>query len=152
MRGWRMLLVGAVLAGWPVAATAQAPGAAQPAPVAADLVQQTFTFIGTELRVTIAGAAGGTIQLVRGAPGMLALRARAVGGLPSAALVPQAEPGELTLTSGTATRVDYVLTVPQNAYVSVHLPGHPAATLGSNEERGAWTWPPQPGPVLKPLP
>ncbi len=151
MRTSWILLVGAALAGGPAAAAAQAP-AAQAAPAAADLMQRAFTFIGTELRVTIAGNAPGTIQVLRGEPGVIGLTTRVVGGLPTAALAPDAEPGHLTLSSGTAARVDYVLTVPTGTYVSVHLPGFPSATLGAEEEQAAWSWAGQPGPDIKPLP
>lgn len=152
MRASWILLMGAALAGGPAAASAQAPGAAQAAPAAADLMQRAFTFIGTELRVTVAGSAPGTIQVLRGEPGIIGLSTRTVGGLPTAALAPDAEPGHLTLSSGTAARVDYVLTVPNGTYVSVHLPGFPSATLGAEEEQAAWSWSAQPGPDIKPLP
>ncbi len=152
MKAWSIMLVSAALAGLPAAAAAQAPGGAQAAPAAAELMQRTFTFIGTELRVTIAGSAAGTIQVVRGQSGVIALTTRGTGGLPTASLTSDAEPGQLTLSSGTAARVDYVLAVPAGTYVSVHLPGHPAATLGAQEDHAAWSWPGQPGPEIQPLP
>ncbi len=138
MRGWQVVLVGAALA-LPVGVGAQQPAPeAQPA-----TMQRAFVFLDDELRVTIAGEAGGTIQVMRGEQGRIDLTARGMGAAPAAGLV-GGTPSELTLASAGAARADYVLVVPADVRVTVNRAGHPGVTMGTLDREARWSWPAQP--------
>ncbi len=141
MRGWQIVLVGAVLA-LPVGARAQqAAPEYQPA-----TMQRAFVFLEDELRVTIAGEAAGTIQVVRGEQGRIDLTARGAGGAPAAGLV-GGSPSELTLASAGATRADYVLVVPADVRVTIARAGQPGVTMGTLDREARWSWPAQATPT-----
>ena len=127
MRTW--LAISALLAAIPAAAAAQATAGAQPAGPAPERVQRSFVYLGHDLRVTVLGDAGGTIQVVRGEDGRLDLSGRVVGGLASVAMADDTR-SELTLTSSGASRIDWVLIVPTDVRVSLRSPGQPEAGLG----------------------
>ncbi len=139
MKGWQVVLVGAALA-LPVGVRAQqAAPEYQPA-----TTQRAFVFLEDELRVTIAGEAAGTIQVMRGEQGRIDLTARGVGAAPAAGLL-GGTPSELTLASAGATRTDYVLVVPADVRVTIRRAGHPGVTMGTLDREARWSWPAQPG-------
>ncbi len=142
MRTWQLILVAAALV-LPNALAAQeaAPPEAYPA-----TFQRAFVFLDSDLRITIAGEAAGTIQLVRGEAGRIDLTARGVGSMPAAGLV-GGSPSELTLTSAGATRADYVLVVPGDVRVTVSRAGQPGVTLGTLDREARWSWPAQTTPT-----
>jgi len=134
--------VGAALA-LPGAATAQQ---AAPAQAQASTMQRAFVFLDDELRVTIAGEAAGTIQVVRGEQGRIDLTASGIGASPAAGLSGNT-PSELTLASAGATRADYVLVVPADVRVTISRAGHPGVTLGTLDREARWSWPAEPAPT-----
>ncbi len=138
MRTWQLVLMAVTLA---LPATAAAQAAAPPEVQPATL-QRAFVFIESELRVTIAGEAPGTIQVVRGELGRIDLTARGMGALPAAGLV-GGTPSELTLASAGATRTDYVLVVPADVRVTISRAGQPGVTLGTLDRQARWSWPAQ---------
>jgi hypothetical protein len=148
MRMW--LAISALLAAIPAAAAAQATASAQPAAPAPELVQRSFVYLGHDLRVTILGEAAGTIRVMRGEAGRLDLNGRVVGGLVTTGLE-DGSPSELTLASGGASRVDWVLVVPRDVRLSLRLRGQPAATLGTLAPAATWNWAAQPS-AITPLP
>ena len=130
-----------------------APGAyGQAAPAAPESLQRTFTFVGNDLRVTIAGPGAGTLRVNRGEVGQISVVARSAGGVPAAALAEAPGRSEMSLDSGAAGRVDYVLTIPADARLSVRLAGRPAATLSPVDQSGGWSWPAHTAEPLQPLP
>ena len=144
MRKWQVALVGAALA-FPVGMAAQ-----EAAPVAAlagaRTVQRAFVFLDGDLRVTIAGEAPGTIQVVRGEQGRIDLTARGTGAAPAAGLS-GGTPSELTLASSGASRADYVLVVPTDVRVTIARAGQPGVTMGTLDRQARWSWPAQPTPT-----
>jgi len=139
MRRWRAVLVGAALA-LPGATMAQQPAPREPHPAT---LQRAFVFLDDALRVTIAGEAPGTIQVVRGERGRIDLTARGLGASPAAGLTGDT-PSELTLVSAGAARADYVLVVPADVRVTISRAGHPGVTLGTLDREARWSWPAQP--------
>jgi hypothetical protein len=134
-------------------AAQNAPGSnAQASPAAVESLDRTFPFVGNQLRVTISGPAAGTLRVARGDLGEVGVVARATGGVPAAALDQSTGQSEMTLDSGPATRVDYVLTLPGDARLDVRLAGRPAASLSPIEQNGGWSWPAQAAAPLQPLP
>ncbi len=148
MRMW--LAISALLAAIPAAAAAQATAGAQPAGPAPERVQRSFVYLGHDLRVTILGDAGGTIQVVRGEGGRLDLSGRVVGGLATVAMADDTR-SDLTLSSSGASRIDWVLIVPADVRVSLRSPGQPEATLGTLAPAATWSWAAQ-RPAITPLP
>ncbi len=138
MRTWQGVLLAATLA-LPTAAAAQQ---AAPAEVQPETLQRAFVFLDNDLRVTIAGEAPGTIQVVRGEVGRIDLTARGAGALPAAGLV-GGTPAELTLASGGAIRAEYTLVVPPDVRVTISRTGQPGVTLGTLDREGRWSWPAQ---------
>lgn len=138
--------------GWIVLAAAIAAGLLEPrsvvgqdanaqaAPVAAESLERTFTFIGNELRITIAGPGAGTLRVVRGQLGRIEVVARSYGGIPVAALGSDVD-GQLVLDSGPAARADYIVTIPRETRLGVRLAGHPGATLSPLDQTASWSWP-----------
>lgn len=134
-------------------AAQSAPGpSGQAAPAATESLERTFPFVGNELRVTISGPGAGTLRVARGELGQAGLVARSAGGVPAANLEESPGRTELTLDSGPAARVDYVLTIPAQARLTVRLAGRPGATLSQLDQAGGWTWPAHAAEPLKQLP
>ncbi len=152
MRRMEAVLVAAVLvAGLGMGGASLAAQGTQAAP-GAEALQRTFTFVGNELRVTISGPGAGTLRVARGEVGQVGLVARAADGVPAAALQDAAGRSEMTLDSGPAARVDYVLTIPADTRLSVRLAGRPAASLSTLEQAGGWSWPAHSAEAPQPLP
>lgn len=113
---------------------------------------RSFPFVGNELRVTIHGAAAGRLHVVRGEMGTVNVFSRATGGLALGVLDGPIDQGEMTLESGPASRVDYVLTIPAETRLTVRVAGHPGATLSPLDMTGNWSWGAQPAEPAVALP
>ncbi len=114
-----------------------APGSGQEWQVARD----RFPFAGSRLTIQVEADAGGTLRIIRGGPGAVRVASRAEQGFTAAGL---AENEELTLTAAGAGPVDYMVSVPENVWVDVRLPGHTFAesVAGSTRSRTfRWTRP-----------
>ena len=92
------------------------PAAAQEWQVA----RERFAFVGHRLTVNVDSDAPGTLRIIRGGPGSVRVASRAVTGFTAAALADQ---DELTLTTAGSGPVDYLVSVPEETWVNVRLPG-----------------------------
>lgn len=99
-----------------IALVSWSPAAAQEWQVA----RERFAFVGTRLTIQVDADAAGTLHLIRGAPGSVRVASRTERGFTAAGL---ARSEELTLRAVGAGPVDYLVSVPENVWVRVRLPG-----------------------------
>lgn len=126
----RLVMAGLLLAG---------PAAAQEWQVA----REQFPFAGSRLTIRVEAEARGTLRVIRGRPGTVGVAGRAERGFTAAGL---AENEELTLTAAGEGPVDYMVSVPENVWIDVRLPGNSFAesVAGSTRSRTFEWVPPQP--------
>ncbi len=117
---------------------------AQQAVVLQPTEHRLFTFLGSSLTVDVQSDAPGTVHVIHGQRGQVEVTARAANGFAGFGISDTRE--RLTLTSAGATRVDYLVVVPEQAAVRVRLPGAGAAqTFGTLERSASYSWkPPRP--------
>jgi hypothetical protein len=153
MKKAQLLLLGAALAVLPgtLAAQQSTDAGAQAAPAVARTLERSFTYLGSDLRVTISSGAPGTIELMRGDAGILRLTASASGGLPGAGFDASQTTAELTLSAPGAEKVDYLLEVPTDVRVTVRVAGQPGVTMGTLDRTASWRWQARPS-TLQALP
>jgi hypothetical protein len=112
------------------------------APLAAQqrgVERRMFTYLDDNLTVEVSADAPGTLEIVRGEPGRIDVAGHVPGGVSASALGGRAG-DKLRLTALGGTRADFIVTVPEDAYVRVTLPNHKAASLGSTRAGGTFTW------------
>lgn len=116
-----------------LAALTTAPLAAQEWQVA----RERFAFAGTRLTIQIDVEAPGTLRLIRGAPGSVRVASRARDGVTTSGL---ADSRRLTLSAVGAGPVDYLVSVPENVWVDVRLPGPGTGERLARGRIGSWEW------------
>lgn len=99
-----------------LAALSAGPAAAQEWQVA----RESFAFAGSRLTILVEAEAGGTLRVIRGAPGSVRVASRAPQGFTAAGL---AERDELILSAAGVGPVDYMVSVPDEVWIEVRLPG-----------------------------
>lgn len=125
-----MLLAAFLTAATTLPAVAQAPGVAR----------RIFTFLDHRLTVEVLADAPGTLQIVRGEPGTINVAANVPGGIPAFALGGR-DGDALRLTAVGGEKADFVVVVPEDAYVRVRLPNSKGGEVGSTRPAGTFTWP-----------
>lgn len=85
------------------------------------VARESFAFAGSRLTIRVDAEAAGTLRVIRGAPGSVAVASRAARGFTAAGLTATEE---LTLTSAGQGPVDYMVSVPEAVWIQVRLPGH----------------------------
>lgn len=116
------------------------PAAAQEWQVA----REAFAFAGSQLTIRVDAEAAGTLRVIRGAPGSVRVASRTDHGFGAAGL---AEGDELTLTSAGPGAIDYLVSVPENVWVRVRLPGTSRGeSMGSRSSSRTFEW----GPAARP--
>jgi hypothetical protein len=116
---------------------AAVPATAQQWQVARD----RFPFGGSRLKIRVEADARGTLRVIRGAPGSVRVAGRAEQGFTAAGL---ADNDQLTLTAAGEGPVDYMVSVPQDVWIDVQLPGSSFAESIAGRTRSRtfeWTRP-----------
>ncbi len=111
------------------------PAAAQERGVA----RRTFTFLDTDVTVEVTAPMPGTLQIVRGEPGILDVAGRVPGGMSSFALGGR-DGDKLRLTAVGGEHADFIVVVPEDAYVRVRLPNRKSGALASTRQGATFTW------------
>lgn len=92
-------------------------------PVAAQewqVARESFAFAGSRLTILVDAEGAGTLRIIRGSYGTVRVASRAPQGFTAAGLTHNEE---LTLSSAGAGDVDYMVSVPDEVWVQVRLPG-----------------------------
>jgi hypothetical protein len=110
-----------------------APASAQQWQVARD----QFAFAGRQLTVHIEAEDEGTLRIIRGPAGIVRVAGRSDAGMTAAGLTAN---DHLTLTAVGYGPVDYVVTVPERVWVTVHLPDRPPESMGSMDRGRTFQW------------
>lgn len=102
--------------------------------------RERLTFIGTDLEIEVLVEVPGTLRLIKGRDGEVAVTARAVSGTTGFGLS-GAEASRLQLSAVGAERVEYIVAVPEGARVRILLPDRPVAEiLGTLQKTAVYTW------------
>lgn len=102
------------------------------------VARERFSFVGTRLTIHVDAEAPGTLHLIRGAPGSVRVASRTGRGFTAAGL---ARSEELTLRAVGAGPVDYLVSVPENVWVRVRLPGGAYGnTVASRTRSRSFEW------------
>lgn len=81
--------------------------------------RERFRYIGTRLTIDVVSEAPGTLRLIRGQDGWVAVAGRVPVGFTAAGLT---DDDHLTLSAAGTGPVDYMVTVPEGVWVVVRLP------------------------------
>lgn len=84
------------------------------------VARERFTYVGTDLTIDVEVESGGSLNVIRGEPGVIRVAGRAERGFTAAGL---RDHDRLTLTAAGAGPVDYLVSVPEAVFVRVRLPG-----------------------------
>jgi hypothetical protein len=109
------------------------PASAQQWQVARD----QFAFAGRQLTVHIEAEDQGTLRVIRGPAGSVRVAGRADTGITAAGLTANEH---LTLTATGYGPIEYVVTVPERVWVTVHLPDRPPESMGTMDRSGTFQW------------
>src|SRR5262245_10860711 len=101
-----------------------------------DVRRRSFVFLDNNLTIEVLSEDAGVLRVVRGEAGLLEVAARAPNGFASFALGGREE-NELRLTA-LGNRAEYIVVVPEDAYVRVRLPGKPTEVL--SRPASTYTW------------
>lgn len=110
------------------------------APLAAQewqVAREQFVFVGSRLSIQVDVEAPGSLRLIRGEPGSVHVASRAQEGFTSSGL---STDRHLTLSAAGAGPVDYLVAVPENAWVEVRLPGRSWSERVARGKTGTWDW------------
>lgn len=125
------------------------PAAAQEWQVARD----QFAFAGSRLTIRVEAESAGSLRLIRGAAGSVQVAGRARQGFVAAGL---SSDEELTLTSVGPGPVDYLVSVPEDVWISVRLPGrYSGESVAGRTRSRSFEWKsaaPAPDPVPEWMP
>jgi hypothetical protein len=120
------------------------PASAQEWQVARD----QFAFAGSRLTIRVEAESAGSLRLIRGASGSVQVAGRAHRGFVAAGL---SSDEELTLSSVGPGPVDYLVSVPEDVWISVRLPGrYSGESVGGRTRSRTFEWTraaPAPDPV-----
>jgi hypothetical protein len=111
------------------------PATAQQWQVARD----NFAFAGRQLTVHVEVDEPGTLRVIRGPAGTVRVFGRTDAGMTAAGLTSDEQ---LTLTAAGSGTVEYVITVPERVWVTVHLPNDvPAQAMAGHDRSRTFQWP-----------
>lgn len=96
-----------------------------------------FAFAGRQLTVHIEAEDQGTLRVIRGPAGSVRVAGRADTGITAAGLTADEH---LTLTATGYGPTEYVITVPERVWVTVHLPDRPPESMGTMDRSGMFQW------------
>lgn len=102
--------------------------------------RRSFTFLDDQVTVEVEADMAGTVQVIRGEPGLIEVSGRAPGGMTAFALGGR-EGNTLRLTAAGGERVDFIVVVPEDTYLRVRLPNSKAGELNSRRRKGSFAWP-----------
>lgn len=116
--------------------------------------RERFRYIGTRLTIEVDAQAAGSLRILRGQDGWVAVAGRTPAGFTSAGLT---DHDHLTLTAAGAGPVDYMVTVPEGVRVNVRLPDRfGSESVGGHTRVRSFDWSEaaaaQTARVLPPLP
>jgi hypothetical protein len=122
-----------------VALALLAVGSAQTAAQERDVARRAFTFLDRNLTIEVVSEAAGALHVVRGEPGIVEVAARAPEGFAGFAMGGREE-NELRLTAVGGSRVDYMVSVPEDVRVRVLLPGRQHMEVASTRPAMTYNW------------
>lgn len=118
------------------------PGVVAAQGASTETMRRSFTYLGDALTIEVVADAPGRIHLIHGGNGMVEVTARATDGFTGIG-APTLERGHLTLASVGASKVEYLIAVPEEMRVQLVLPGREgAATFGRTSRTASWDWTP----------
>jgi hypothetical protein len=121
------------------------PATAQQWQVARD----NFAFAGRQLTVHVEVDEPGTLRVIRGPAGTVRVFSRTDAGMTAAGLTSDEH---LTLTAAGAGSVEYVISVPERVWVTVHLPNDiPAQAMAGHDRSRIFQWPLVPPETADPV-
>jgi hypothetical protein len=127
---YSILLAGLISVASALPVSAQEPGVSR----------RLFTFLDDRLTVEVQADRPGSLQIVRGEPGLVDVVARVPGGV-SAFAMGGRDGDALRLTAVGGDKADFVVVVPEDAYVRVRLPNKKGTEIGSTRPGGTFSWP-----------
>ena len=101
--------------------------------------RRQFAFLDNEVTVEVMTDIPGTLQIVRGEPGLLDVAGRVPGGISSFALGGR-DGSTLRLSAIGGEHVDFMVVVPEDAYLRVRLPNRKFGDIGSTRPGGTFKW------------
>jgi hypothetical protein len=101
------------------------------------VARDQFAFAGRQLTVHIDAEDQGTLRIIRGPAGTVRVAGRSDAGFTAAGLTADEH---LTLTAVGYGPVDYVVTVPERVWVTVHLPDRPPESMGTMDRGRTFHW------------
>jgi len=104
-----------------------------------NVARRSFTFLENGVTVEVNSDVPGTLQIVRGGDGVIDVAARVPGGLSSFALGGQYN-DKLRLTAVGGKSAEFIVVVPEQTYVRVHLPNRKGGEIGSTRPTGSFKW------------
>lgn len=113
---------------------AAAPAAAQERGAS----HRQFTFLDTDLTIEVLTDLPGTLQVVRGEPGVVDVAGKVPGGLSAAALGGR-EGDHLRLSAAGGSHADFIVVIPEDVYLRVNLPNQKSGELGGRPA-ATFTW------------
>ena len=113
-------------------------GAALPC-AAQNVTRRQFTYLNGDITIEVLADMPGTLQVVRGEPGIIDVSSRVPGGLGQAALGGTYE-DKLRLSAVGGTQAQFIVSVPEDISLHVVLPNHRSGTVGSMRPGGTFKW------------
>lgn len=101
--------------------------------------REQFRYIGTRLTIEVATDAPGTLQIIRGQPGVLRVAGRATSGFAASGL---SRHDRLTLSAmAGGGPVNYLVSVPEGVWVNIRLPDrYGSESMGGHTAGGTFDW------------
>lgn len=100
--------------------------------------REQFSYIGTRLTIEVATEAAGSLQLIRGQPGIVRVAGRVPRGFAASGL---SQRNRLTLSAAGEGPVDYLVAVPEGVWVNVRLPDrHDTESVGGHTRLRTFDW------------
>jgi hypothetical protein len=99
-----------------------------------------FTFLDNEVTVEVTAETEGRLHVLRGEPGRIEVSGRVDGGMSSFALGGR-DGSTLRITAVGGQNADFILVVPEDTYLRVHLPNSRSGEVASSRPGGTFTWP-----------
>lgn len=104
-----------------------------------DVSRRAFNFYDDDVTIEVQADAPGTLHVVRGEYGRLEAVGRVPGGLSTFALGGRSS-DRLRLTAVGGDKADFIVVVPEDAFVRVLLPNRKSGALSTSRSGAAYTW------------
>lgn len=100
--------------------------------------REQFTYIGNRLTIEVATEAEGSLQIMRGRPGIVRVAGRVPRGFAAAGL---SASDQLTLSAAGSGPVQYLISVPEGVWVNIRLPDrYRSESVGGHARMRTFEW------------